>query len=118
MTEEAEKILRQGSSIDVNNVGQLIELVEKNGADECLARVICELTQNGRSHGDAGTKFAQSLLRFRQTKHAKIKKYTDAMAAGAKAKSGEQCKSHYSRCTHSTQEVVTVGNKLLATKSA
>jgi len=113
LTDDAERIIKQGNAIDVNNVGQLIELVEKNGAEECLTRVICELTQNGRSHGDAGTKFAQSLLKFRQSKHAKVKKYTDAMTMGAKAKNAEQCKSHYSRCNHSTQEIVTVGNRIL-----
>lgn len=97
----------------MNNVGQLIELVDRNGAQECLARVICELSNNGRSHQDAGAKFAQSLLKFRQSKHPKVKQYLDAMTFGASAKSSSLCKSHFSKCNHSTSEVISVGNKLL-----
>lgn len=107
--------MRQGSAVDINNVSQLVDLVERNRAEECLARVICELSHNTRAHGDAGSKFAQSLLKFRQSKHPKIKQYTDAMAAGAKSKGNDQCKSYYPHCNHSTSEVITVGNKILRT---
>lgn len=115
LSEEADKILKQSGSVDANNVGQLADLVAKNGAEECLARVICELTFNPRAHGDAGNKFAQSLLKFRQSKHPKVKKYVDAMSYGAKAKTSQQCKSHFSTCDHSTLEIVQVGNKVLHT---
>lgn len=113
LTDDAERILKEAGSVDVNNVGQLIDLVERNGAQECLARVICELSNNGRSHQDAGSKFARSLLKFQQSKHPKVKQYVDAMTFGTKAKSQAQCKSHYSKCNHSTSEVISVGNKLL-----
>lgn len=113
--EDADKVIKQNSHVDLNNVGQLAELVAKHGQEECLARVICELTQNPRSHGDSGNKFAQSLLKFRQSKHPKVKKYLDAMTYGAKAKSSDQCKTHFSHCVHSTQEVIQVGNKVLRT---
>lgn len=87
-------------------------MVAKNGAEECLARVICELTQNPKSHGDPGSRFGKSLLKFRQSRHPKVRKYTDAMTFGASAKSGHECKSHYAHCSHSTQEVVMVGNRI------
>lgn len=102
--------------MDVNNVGQLVDLVDRNGAQGCLARVICELSNNPKSHGESGSRFAQSLLKFRQSKHPKVKQYVDAMTTGAKAKSGEQCRNIYSGCKHSTSEVVSVGNKLLRTR--
>lgn len=113
LTEDAERLLKQASTVDVNNVGQLADLVERNKAEECLTRVICELSNNPKSHGDQGTRFAQSLLKFRQSKHHKVKQYVDAMAYGAKSKNSEQCRAHYPRCNHSTVEVVSVGNKLL-----
>lgn len=113
LTEDAERILKQSGTIDTNNVSQLLDLVEKNNAESCLARVICDISQNARVYGDSGAKFAQSLLKFRQSKHPKVKQYTDAMAIGAKAKNSEQCKSHYSRCTSNTAEVIAVGNKIL-----
>lgn len=116
LTDEAERILRQGSSVDINNVGQLVDLVERNKAEECLARVICELSNNARIHGDGGARFAQSLLKFRQSKHAKVKQYLDAMTNGAKAKSNDQCRGFYPRCNHSTNEVINVGNKLLRSR--
>lgn len=99
--------------MDINNVGQLIDLIDRNKASDCLARVICELSHNARAHGDAGAKFAQSLLKFRQSKHPKVKHYNDAIAAGVKAKGTDQCKSHYPSCVYATSEVITVGNKLL-----
>lgn len=113
LSDDAERIIRQGSSVDTNNVGQLIDLVERNKAGDCLARVICELSNNPRSHGEPGTRFAQSLLKFRQSKHPKVKHYVDAMTNGAKSKSADQCKGFYPKCTHSTNEVVSVGNKIL-----
>lgn len=113
LTEDAERLLKQASHVDVNNVGQLADLVERNKAEECLARVICELSNNPKSHGEQGTKFAQSLLKFRQSKHPKVKQYVDAMSNGAKSRSPDQCKAHYPRCNHSTAEIVSVGNKLL-----
>lgn len=108
-------MLRQSSGIDVNSVNQLVELVERNRAEECLYRVICELSHNPKSHGDAGSKFAQSLLKFRQSKHPKVKFYLEAMTNGAKAKSNEQCRMHYPRCSHSTTEIISVGNRIFKT---
>lgn len=116
LTDDAERILKQGSAVDVNNVGQLVDLVSRNNAEECLARVICELSHNTKAYGDSGSKFAQSLLKFRQSKHPKVKQYLDAMTNGAKAKSNGQCTVHYPKCNHSTAEVVTVGNKLLRSR--
>lgn len=116
LTDDAERILRQGSSVDVNNVGQLVELVARNKAEECLARVICELSHNAKAYGDSGSRFAQSLLKFRQSKHPKVKQYLDAMTNGVKSKNNSQCLAYYPSCNHSTQEVVTVGNKLLRSR--
>lgn len=116
LTDDAERILRQANGIDVNNVGQLVDLVERNRAEECLARVICELSNNTRIHGEAGSRFAQSLLKFRQSRHPKVKQYIDAMANGAKSKSNDQCRAYYPSCNHSTAEVVSVGNKLLRSR--
>jgi hypothetical protein len=106
-------MIRQGSQVNVNDVGQLADLVARNGAEECLARIICELTQNPKSHGEPGSRFAQSLMKFRQSKHPKVKRYTDAMAFGARAKSAEQCRANYAFCSHSSQEIVQVGNRIL-----
>lgn len=106
-------MIRQGSSVNTNDVGQLADLVARNGAEECLARIICELTQNPRSHGEPGAKFGQSLMRFRQSKHPKAKRYVDAMNVGAKAKGPAECRSNFAHCSHSSQEIVTVGNKIL-----
>lgn len=106
--------MRQASSIDVNNVSQLLDLVRRNRAEECLARVICELSQNTHSHGEAGNRFAQSLLKFRQNRSPEAKLYHDAMAAGARARNGQQCAANYPRCMHSTSEVIHVGNRLLS----
>ena len=116
MTDDAERILKQGNNIDVNNVGQLIDLVERNKADECLARVVCELSHNTKAHGESGVRFAQALLKFRQNKHPKIRYYTEAMANGAKAKKNEQCRGHYPNCSYPTAEIIGVGNKILRTK--
>lgn len=113
LMEEADRIVSQSGNVNMNDAGQLAELVAKNGAEQCLARVICELTQNPKTHGDQGNKFAQSLLKFRQSKHPKVKYYLDAMTAGAKAKSSEQCKPQYPQCSHSTQDIIQVGNKIL-----
>lgn len=99
--------------MDTNNVGQMVDLVERNKADECLARVICELSFNPNSHGENGNKFARSLLKFRQSQHPKIKKYIEAINDGAKSKNRDQCKRHHPTCTHETSEIITVGNKLL-----
>lgn len=116
LTDDAERIVKQGHSVDINNVGQLLDLVEKNHAEECLARVICELSNNPKAYGESGSRFAQSLLKFRQSKHPKVKQYLDAMTNGAKAKNREQCKTNYPKCTHPTTEVVSVGNKILRVK--
>ena len=106
-------MIRQGNQGNTNDVGQLADLVARNGAEECLARIICELTQNPKSHGEAGTRFAQSLMRFRQSKHPKVKRYVDAMTFGARAKNADQCKANYAHCSHASQEVVQVGNRIL-----
>lgn len=114
LSDDADRIIKQGSTVDVTNVGQLINLVERNKAEECLARVICELSNNPQKHGDEGNRFARSLLKFRQDKHPKVKKYTDAMQAGAKSKNIEQCHGLYPKCGHhTTGEVISVGNRIL-----
>lgn len=113
LSDDADKILKQSNGVDVNNVGQLVDLVERNQAQVCLARVICDLSRNTRAYGDNGSKFAQSLLKFRQSKHPKVKFYMEAMSNGAKAKNNEQCKTHYPKCNHQATEVIDVGNRIL-----
>lgn len=113
MSNEAEAILKQSQGIDTNNVDHLVNLVKKNRAEVCLFRVICELSQNSKSYGDSGSKFARSLLRFRESKHPDIHLYVDAMTFGAKAKSNKDCINKYAACHHSTTEIINTGNKLL-----
>lgn len=114
LSAEAEQIIRQGSNIDTNNVSQLLDLVKRNRAEECLARVICELSHNTLSHGEPGNRFARSLLKFRQSSHPEVRQYLDAMTNGARSRSNQQCLGFYPRCTHSTSEVINVGNRLLS----
>lgn len=116
LTDDADRILRQANNLDVNNVGQLVDLVERNKADQCLYRVICELAHNSRAHGDGGAKFAKSLLKFRQSKHPKVKQYLDAMANGARSRNSDQCKNLYPKCNYATADIIIAGNKLLGTQ--
>jgi len=98
----------------VTNVGRLVDYVDEIRAEECLARVICELSRDGRVHGENGSKFAKCLLKFRQSKHPKVKQYVHAESLGTRIRNYEQCKIHYHRCNYSTTDIITVGNKLLS----
>lgn len=44
------------------NINQLIQFVQKSNAQQCLARVICELSANPNSLGVDGIRFGTSLL--------------------------------------------------------
>lgn len=44
------------------NINQLIQFVQKSNAQQCLARVICELSANPNSLGVEGIRFGTSLL--------------------------------------------------------
>lgn len=44
------------------NINQLIQFVQKSNAQQCLARVICELSANPNVLGVEGIKFGTSLL--------------------------------------------------------
>lgn len=116
LSEEAEKIIKQSQGIDTNNVGKLIELVERHHADGCLKRVICELSKEPQVHGPDGSKFAQALLKYRGDSNQKVRSYLEAMTSGAKAKSIKECAEHYKKCSHQLTEVITVGNRLLKVK--
>lgn len=110
--EEAERIVQESRHISTNNVGQLIDLVKRHNAVDCLRRVICKLTNNPHSYDNPGQRFGQALLSLRQSKHPEIKTYLDAMSQGVRVKSAE-CETLYPVCAYSNKEIINVGNKVL-----
>ncbi|KAG9509847.1 hypothetical protein GZH46_01624 [Fragariocoptes setiger] len=112
LSAEADKVLRAGSHLDTNNIPAVVDFVEKHKVGECLARVICELSNNPRSHGDAGAKLGNHLLKFRHVKHEKIGYYLQAMNDGAKTKVFATCARNY-HCPARSAEVIEVTNKII-----
>ncbi|KAG9508776.1 hypothetical protein GZH46_02721 [Fragariocoptes setiger] len=113
LSAEAENIIKASEGLNTSDVGVMVEFIEKQKVNQCLARIICELSNNGRAHGDSGAKLAKQMLeKFRSTKHEKAKFYLDAMQAGAKAKAISACGKSYT-CTSPPLEVIEVANKIL-----
>ena len=44
------------------NAQQLLQLVRSQNAQQCLQKVICELSANPNSHGNEGIRFGRSLM--------------------------------------------------------
>lgn len=115
MSDEADKLIRSGGRVDTNDVDELVRLVNNHSAQECLARVICELSSGSKQYKD-GSRFAKALMRFRQSGNPKVAKYVQAMNDGSRFKNSNECRkiSWFDiSCNHQTADVVSAGVKLL-----
>jgi len=96
------------------NAQQLLQLVRSQNAQQCLQKVICELSANPNSHGQEGIRFGRSLLMLEaQTDKPSAAQYRQAATTGAQLTSEVQCQQFFPSCAFESQEIVRIGNQMI-----
>jgi hypothetical protein len=98
------------------DVNDLMSLVQTNNAQQCLAKVICELSSNPSIHGTEGLKFAAKLLTMSETRHPRAAQFVEASALGRKTNIPADCLALFPGCIIPSTEVVQLGNQFLTQK--
>lgn len=94
-------------------VHDLITLVNSRNAQQCLAKVICELSANKNQFGPEGVKFSNSLQRMSETEHPSAPQFRAASVVGLHSLNPSVCSTQFDGCSAPSEEVVRVGNLIL-----
>ncbi|CAG2113306.1 unnamed protein product, partial [Medioppia subpectinata] len=92
------------------NAQQLLQLVRSQNAQQCLQRVICELTANPNSHGNDGVRFGRSLILLEsQTDRASAQQYRQAATTGSQVQNEQFCTQFFPTCAFQSGELIRLG---------
>ena len=94
-------------------INELISFVQSRNAQQCLAKVICELSADPNVHGSEGVKFGSSLLSMARTNHPGASQFRAASSVGTTSRNPSLCFRQFTECTTPSKEVVRLGNALL-----
>lgn len=94
-------------------VNELMSFVHSRNAQQCLAKVICELSADPNLHGSEGVKFGSALLTMSETRHPRAAQFREASSVGTQSRSPSLCLRQFTGCTTPSKEVVRIGNALL-----
>ena len=94
-------------------VNELITIVQSRNAQQCLAKVICELSADPNFHGDDGVKFGSSLKALGRANHPRAEHFRSASAAGSQLQNPSLCAASFTDCATPSNEVIRIGNSLM-----
>lgn len=96
------------------NAQQLLQLVRSQNAQQCLQRVICELTANPNSHGNDGVRFGRSLILLEsQTDRQSAQQYRQAATTGSQVQNEQFCQQFFPSCAFQSDEIIRLGNQMI-----
>lgn len=97
----------------ISDVVTIIKTRMSRTAQECLAKVICELSSNPYVHGPEGRKFAVTLTAISHANIAHMEYFRSASVTGMLLQNPASCVMSYPQCSTPSSEIVKIGNALI-----
>lgn len=94
-------------------MNELITIVQSRSAQQCLAKVICELSADPNFHGDEGVKFAGTLMALGRANLPRSEHFRSASVTGSRSRNPVLCSHSFSDCGTPSTEVIKIGNALI-----
>lgn len=94
-------------------MNELITIVQSRSAQQCLAKVICELSADSNFHGQEGIKFAGTLTALGRANLPRTEHFRSASVTGARLRNPDLCARAFQDCSTPSTEVIKVGNALI-----
>lgn len=95
-------------------MNELITIVQSRGAQQCLAKVICELSADPNYHGGEGVKFAGTLIALGRANLPRAEHFRSASVTGSRSRNPILCSQSFSDCGTPSSEVIKIGNALIS----
>ena len=100
-------------SSDLRPMSDLVNIVHSRSAQQCLAKVICELSADPKLHGDEGVKFGTTLQALGRANLPRTEKFRSASATGSRHRNPAICSESFTDCSTPSAEVIKIGNALI-----
>jgi hypothetical protein len=104
----------QNETSEQRPMNELISIVQSRNAQQCLSKVICELSADPAVHGDEGVKFAGTLKALGRANLPRVEQFRSAQVAGARSRDPIVCSQSFSDCGTPSAEVIKIGNALIS----
>jgi len=94
---------------------QLQQLATQQNAQQCLQKVICELSADRNAYGREGLRFGRNLLLLEGTVDARTARfYRQAASTGNAIKNAKLCVNHYPNCVHPSPQLIMMANRIMS----
>ncbi|KAI1287703.1 hypothetical protein HDE_09998 [Halotydeus destructor] len=105
----------QGRRQGAQQVNHLVNFVQSNQMQGCVARIICELSANPNLYGAEGIQFGRSLQSMSSVQHPATQQYRAASTVGTQIRNPQECAKRYTSCTIPSNDLIRIGNQMLRT---
>ena len=94
-------------------VNDLITIVHSRNAQQCLAKVICELSADPNFHGREGVRFGKTLAALDRANLPRAQQFRSASQTGKRFGKPDMCSQSFADCSTPSAEVIKIGNALV-----